>query len=107
MAARKLSARASRREQARALERLATQREKLARLEPGGAPERPVVVESASQVEVHARSLQCLRCDGSYRVDQHLAETLGGERLRVVRLVCLACGARRSVYFRIAPPRMN
>src|SRR5271165_2586086 len=107
MGARKLSARAARREQARALEKLATQREKLARLEAGGAPDHPVMVESASQIEVHARSLQCLRCDGSYRVDEHVAETIDGERLRVTSLVCIACGARRSVYFRIAPPRMN
>jgi len=107
MGARKLSGRVARREQARALEKLATQREKLARLEAGGAPAHPVVLESASQVEVHARSLQCLRCDGSYRVDEHVAETIEGERLRVTRLVCLACGARRSVYFQIAPPRAN
>ncbi len=107
MAAKKPSPRAERRAQARAAAKLATQRENLVRLETGGAPERPVVVESASQVEVRARSLQCVRCDGSYRVDEHLAETLGGERLRVAKLVCLACGARRSVYFRIAPSRMN
>ena len=99
--------RTARRAQARALEKLATQREKLARLETGGAPDHPVVVESASQVEVHARSLRCVRCDGSYRLDEHLAETIGGERLRVARLVCPACGARRSVYFRIAPTRVN
>ncbi len=107
MAARKLSGRALRREQARDAEKLAMQRQKLARLEPGGAPDHPVVVESASQVEVHARSLQCTRCDGSYRVDEHVAETVGGDRLRVAKLVCLVCGARRSVYFRITPPRMN
>jgi hypothetical protein len=107
MSAKKLSPRAARREQARALEKLATQREKLARLEAGGAPQRPVVVESASQVEAHARSLQCVRCDGSYRLDEHVADTIDGERLRVARLVCVACGARRSVYFRIAPARVN
>ena len=107
MSAKKLSPRAARRAQARALEKLATQREKLARLETGGAPERPVVVESASQVEVHARSLQCVRCDGSYRLDEHVAETIDGERLRVARLVCVSCGGRRSVYFRIAPARVN
>jgi hypothetical protein len=107
MGAKKLSARAERRAQARAAEKLATQRERLARLEVGGAPEHPLVVESASQVEVNARLLRCVRCDGSYRVDEHLAETIDGQRLRAAKLVCLACGAHRSVYFRIAPPRMN
>jgi hypothetical protein len=107
MSGKKPSPRATRRAQARAAEKLATAREKLARLETGGAPDRPVVVESASQVDVHARSLQCVRCDGSYRLDEHLAETLGGSRLRVARLVCLVCGARRSVYFRIAPTGLN
>jgi hypothetical protein len=107
MGARKLSPRAARRAQTRALEKLANQRQKLAGLETGGAPDHPLDVESASQVEVHARSLRCVRCDGSCRVDEHLAETIDGERLRVARLVCLACGARRSVYFRIAPPRVN
>ncbi len=107
MSAKKPSARAVRRAQARAVEKLGTQREKLFRLEAGGAPDHPLVVESASQVEVHARSLRCVRCDGSYRVDEHLAQTLRGERLRVAKLVCLVCGARRSVYFRIAPARVN
>jgi hypothetical protein len=103
----KLSPRALRRAQARAAEKLATQREKLARLEPGGAPDHPVRVESASQVEVHARSLRCVRCDGPYRLEEHLAETLDGQRVRVAKLVCAACGARRSVYFRITPPTLN
>ncbi len=107
MGARKLSGRAARREQARALEKLGVAREKLAKLEAGGAPARPLDVESASQVEAHARSLPCLRCEGSYRLEEHRAETLDGERLRVTDLVCVACGARRSVYFRITPPRAN
>ena len=107
MSAKKPSPRAVRRAQARAVEKLAAQREKLARLEAGGAADHPTVVESASQVEVHARSLRCVRCDGTYRVDEHAAETIGGERLRIAKVVCIACGAGRSVYFRIAPPRMN
>jgi len=107
MAAKKPSPRSIRRAQGRALEKLATQREKLARLEAGGSPERPVTLESASQVEVHAGSLRCLRCVAPCRVDEHLAETIDGARLRVARLVCSTCGGRRSVYFRIAPPASN
>jgi hypothetical protein len=107
MGAKKLSARAIRRAHARAGEKIAASRERLARLEVGGAPDHPVVVDSASQVEVHALSLRCVRCDGPYRLDEHLAETVGGQRLRIAKLVCVACGTRRSLYFRIAPPRMN
>src|ERR1700677_265620 len=95
--------RALRRAQGRALDKLAAQREKLAALEAGGSPAHPGVLESASQVEVHAASLRCLRCDGSLRVNEHLAQTIDGARLRVVDLACPACGNRRTVYFRIAP----
>jgi hypothetical protein len=97
--------RTERREAARSQEKLARAREKLARLEPGGSPERPIALESASQVEVHAGSLRCARCDGALRVDEHLARTLGDQRLRLVRLVCPRCGARRDAWFRLEPKR--
>lgn len=93
--------RTERREQARAQEKLARDREKLARLEAGGSPERPIVLESASQVEVHARSLRCTRCDGELRVDEHVARVVGGQRLRLARLSCPMCGARRDAWFRL------
>jgi ribosomal protein S27AE len=96
-----------RRAQERALEKLAIQREKLARLEAGGSHENPVVLESASQVEVHAGSLRCPRCDAPCRVAEHLAETIDGARLRVAKLVCGSCGTGRSVYFRISPRASN
>jgi hypothetical protein len=103
----KLSPRAERRAQAREEAKLAKTKEALARLEAGGAPARPVVVESASQIDVHARAVRCLRCDASVRLDEHTAETFDGVRLRVVRIVCLRCGARRVLYFRIAPALTN
>ena len=84
------------------MSKLADQREKLATLEEGGSPRRPIEVESASQVEAHARSLPCLRCTGtSLRVDDHAAVTVDGRRLRVARMLCPDCGATRSVYFHI------
>ena len=55
--------RTERRERERALDKLARDREKLARLELGGSAERPIELESASQVEPHARSLRCTRCE--------------------------------------------
>lgn len=93
--------RTERRERERAAIKLAEQRERLALLEEGGSPERPIEVESASQVEAHARSLPCARCGGSLLVREHTAETIDHARLRVARMVCPSCGARRSVYFRL------
>ena len=101
----KARARTERREQARALEKVARDREKLARLEAGGSPERPIRLESASQVEVHARSLPCTRCAAEPRVEEHLARVVDEQRLRLVRLACPMCGARREVWFRLDPQR--
>jgi ribosomal protein L44E len=98
-----LSARAERRAAARAADKLVRGKERLARLEEGGTPERPIEVESASQVEPHALAMRCLRCEGDNRLLEHAAETIGGERLRVVRMECPRCGTKRSVWMRIAP----
>ena len=78
-------------------------RERLATLQAGGRPSHPVEVESASQVEVRALSIPCLRCDGPYRLDEHTAERFGERYLRVLRMHCGHCGAQRTVYFRVAP----
>jgi hypothetical protein len=107
MAKKKLSNNAQRRAVARAAQKLATRREKLAALEAGGAPDRPIDVASASTVEVHARGEPCLRCGGSCRLADHTAETIGDRRLRVVTVVCPQCGARRAWYFRILHESVN
>jgi hypothetical protein len=109
----KLSPRAERRLRERDAEKIARARERLAYLEVGGDSARPVEVESASQVEPHALALSCLRCDGPYRLEEHAAVTVfvrsglrpsgAGDRLRVARLSCPRCGARREVWFRLAP----
>ena len=93
--------RAERRALARSTVRLARGRERLASLEAGGSPDRPIDVESASQIEPHALALTCLRCEGPNRLEEHAAETVDGERLRVVRMVCARCAARRNLWFRI------
>ncbi|HEX3772258.1 MAG TPA: hypothetical protein VHV30_15385 [Polyangiaceae bacterium] len=107
MAKKKLSPRAERRVAARVAGKLSAARERLAGLEPGGDPSRPLPLESASQVEPHALSLACLWCGAAYRLDEHAAVPVGGEMLRVARLQCAQCGARREVWFRLAPPRPN
>jgi len=80
------------------------QKWKLAALESGGAPARAIVVASASVVESHARSLPCVLCDGTVRIDEHTVEEHDGARLRVARVVCMRCGTPRALYFRIAQP---
>jgi hypothetical protein len=87
--------------------KLTRDRERLAGLEAGGGPSRPVEVESASQVEPHALAVACLRCGGANRLEEHGAVTEQGQRLRVARLSCAQCGARRAMWFRIAPRALN
>lgn len=100
-APKKLSPRAARRADARRSARLARDLERLARLEPGGGAERPIEIDSASQVEVHARAMPCPVCRGEVKVEEHAARTVGAARLRVASVVCSICGLRREVYFRI------
>jgi hypothetical protein len=100
-APKKLSMRAARRALARRDAKLARDLERLARLEPGGNPERPLEIDSASQVEVHARSMPCPVCQGEVKIEDHAAETFGAARLRVATVVCSSCGLRRQVYFRL------
>ena len=98
MAKKPTRARTERRIEARRQADLVRDREKLARLQTGGAPERPIEVTSASVVEPSARATPCPLCGGALRVDEHAAE--GG--LRVVRAACVRCGAPRRIYFRLA-----
>jgi DNA-directed RNA polymerase subunit RPC12/RpoP len=99
--------RSLRREGERALTKLQSANEKLFLLEPGGSEGRPLDVASAAVIEAHAESVPCPRCGGRHDVEEHLALTLAGARLRQVRLRCRQCGSRRSVWFRIAEPKPN
>jgi len=104
MARRSPRPRALRRRLGREEERLAEEREQLARAAPGGAPERPLDVDSPSQVDVIAERTRCARCGEATRLDRHEAATIDGTRLRVAHLACAVCGAPRRVYFRLALP---
>jgi ferredoxin len=103
----KLSPKAERRAKARAEEKLGKKREQLAKIEAGGNPERPIDVVSATVVETRAKSMPCPRCLGACRVEEHAAETVEGRRLRIARMQCAQCGARRAVYFRVVREAMN
>jgi hypothetical protein len=73
-------------------------REELAALSPGGSPQRPIKVGSASVVEVRTAALACPLCGGSYRLEEHVAPTSG---LRRVDVVCRHCSTPRSLWFRL------
>jgi len=91
-------ARTERREAAREAAKVARARMRLAELEEGGAPGRPIEVASASVVEPHTSSLPCASCGAiGVRVEEHAAE----QGLRVARVRCARCGTRRAIWFRI------
>jgi len=104
MARRTPSARAARRGRARAHATLVRDLERLARLAPGGSPERPIDVGSPAQIEPMALAKPCPLCEGSLALEHHAAETIDGVRLRVVAVRCVQCGVRRRLYFRLAAP---
>lgn len=107
MAKRPKRDRTVRREAARAIDKSLSERLALAKLEPGGAPARPLVVSTAALVEPTARALPCPACGGSVRLLEHTAEERAGRRLRVVQVDCAACGTRVEGFFEVAPPLLN
>jgi hypothetical protein len=74
--ARKPSRAAAQRQQVRDLDRLA-------RLAPGGTPDRPITVDTSPLVDVKVEAMTCPLCEGSFRLVEHAAETIEGQRLRV------------------------
>jgi hypothetical protein len=85
------------------LRAIADERKKLAALEPGGSPERPLQVTTAATVESRARARGCVHCDGAMQVLAHDSETVGDRRLRRVTLRCKQCQSERLVWVEIAP----
>jgi len=77
------------------------EQERLARLEPGGTPERALPIESPAEVEVIAGATPCPLCGGTLRLVEHAAEVLAGIRVRVAHLTCTRCGTARARYFRL------
>lgn len=100
-------ARTERRAQERALRKAVRQTEKDVQRAPGGAPDHPLVVPSASVVEPRARETRCAQCGGDLELRTHAAEKHAGEMLRVARLVCRVCHAPRTIWFRIEAPLAN
>lgn len=105
MAARKPRERTVRRLEKRRLCALGEDRERLFRLEPGGAPGSPLDLETPALVESRAVALPCPRCGGQHELLEHLAVVQGVARLREARVRCRGCATRRSIWFRL--PQLN
>ena len=91
------------REQQRALRKTVRQLERLAAELPGGSPEQPIDVASASVIETKARAIACIQCEATemeLRGD-HAMSTARGV-VREVTMVCRQCHAPRVVWFRVA-----
>jgi ribosomal protein S27AE len=65
----------------------------------GGDPSRAIMVDSPAVIERHAERWPCPVCESSVRCEQHRAELIAGQRLRVARVRCPRCGFERDVYF--------
>lgn len=104
---RPVRARNLRRELERSDDKLARARRRLIALEPGGSPERPIDVASASVIEARAEGVACPDCAGALRVQEHGARAHQGELLRPVVLACRSCGAPLTLFFRIVTVAPN
>ncbi len=81
----------------------AKRRLKLADLEPGGAPDRPIVVATSHLVEPVAKAKPCPVCGGAVRVLEHLALPEG--RIAIVR--CSVCAVERRIHFALEARTLN
>ena len=97
------SPRTERRALERDVKKQLEQKDRLAELSPGGAPERPITVETAALVEPLARASRCPRCDGAVRLEEHSARIVSGRSLRAVSVSCSACGSTRELFYVIEP----
>jgi hypothetical protein len=91
------------RQEQRALRKNVRQRERLGSELPGGVPERPIDVASASIIETKARATPCIQCGATemeIRGDRATSTARG--LLRETALVCRHCHAPRAIWFRVA-----
>jgi hypothetical protein len=79
---------------------LVRDREKLAAATAGGAPERPIGVDSSAVIEGRARAMPCPQCEGELVVRDHRSE----RGLRAVDVRCTRCHVARTLWFRIDEP---
>ena len=98
-----------RRELDREQAKLAVAKEKLWALGQGASPQRPIALDSASQVEIHAASMTCPICGDHFRVLEHtVLHVAGSERtLRVTRVRSPQCHRERDLYFALRAALAN
>jgi len=99
--------RRKRREEERALRKQVRRAEARAGELPGGAPELPIDVASASVVEGKARATPCIQCGGDLELRGDRATSTARGLLRELAVRCRVCHAPRTLWFRIAPPSAN
>lgn len=96
--------RTDRRARERAARQLVRDREKLSRLEAGGAQDHPIEVASSAVVEVRVHGMRCPQCDGAYAIIDHRS---AGGGVRPVDVKCNVCAAARTLWFRIVVDEPN
>ena len=67
----------------------------------------PTTGGSTSGSSTRARSTRCPLCEGQLTIEEHLAVTVAGRRLRVAKGACAVCRAPRVIYFELAAARLN
>ena len=107
MAPKKPRARTERRAADRAAQAVTRTRDRIARLEPGGARDWPIVVDSAVVIEARAAALPCGHCGGPLKVLDHDARAVDDQRRREVRARCQRCSRDRTLWFEIVAPADN
>ena len=96
--------RAPRRGAEKEIRKLREELETIAQRKTGATPTDPIVVSSPVQVETRTENFSCPLCEGSLHLDEHVAEVIDGERLRVAHCHCIDCGVARNFYFRLESP---
>jgi hypothetical protein len=95
------------REAARDAQKLTEAKAKLAAIEAGGCPERPIEVASASLVEPRALHFACLACDGALELVDHRVRHEGSALLRELVVQCKRCSRRRTVWVRVVQVKLH
>jgi len=88
----------------RVTRQLIRDRERLAVLEIGGAPDRPFHIAAPCVVEVRVRNLNCPQCQGGYKMVEHRAPKPG---LRQAVVLCSLCGISRDLWFKLVSLESN
>jgi hypothetical protein len=74
---------------------------------PGGAPDRPLRVASAAEIEPRAQREPCPWCAGNLHVAAHEVQEHQPELLRRVTSKCGTCGRTLVTWFHVDTPLVN